>query len=85
MARIPTYAYRVIVQRKPVGSNPPQIETHNYTDLPGAMVYRAIALSKHTTRRVEVCLVLDESTPDYQHSADTIYRNGKPVNGHGLR
>lgn len=76
MARIPTYAYRVIVQRKPVGANPPQIETHNYTDLPGAMAYRAIALSKHTTRRVEVCLVLDESTPDHRTSADVIRSNG---------
>lgn len=83
MARVPAYPYRVIVYRKPIGANAPQIENHNYTDLPGAMTYRGIALSKHTTKRVETVMVLDESTPDHQHSADKVYQNGVPVRLNG--
>jgi hypothetical protein len=78
MARVPAYPYRVVVYRKPIGANPPQIENHNYTDLPGAIAYRSIALGKHTTKRVEVVMVLDESTPDHRDSVDF------PINGHRL-
>jgi hypothetical protein len=69
MARVPSLPFRVVTYRKPVGDNAPQIENHNWPDLPGAWAGRDIALRKHTTRRVEVLLVLDESTPDHRDGA----------------
>lgn len=69
MARVPALPYRVIVTRNPVGDRMPQIENHNYPDLPGAMTYRDIALRKMTTRKVEVVMVLDESTPAHRDGA----------------
>lgn len=83
MARIPALPYRVVVTRKPVGANQQQMENHNYPDLPSAMCYRDIALRKHTTRKVEVVMVLDESTP--AHSTGAVVFNHHPrggTNGH---
>lgn len=65
MARIPTYAYRVVVTRRAAGDTQ-QIETHNYTSLPGAWAYRDTALRRMGTRKVEVMMVLDESTPTHR-------------------
>jgi hypothetical protein len=39
-----------------------QTEQHNYTNLPGAMTYRDTALRQPNTKKVEVVLVLDETT-----------------------
>lgn len=69
MARIPKYPYRVVVTvdtggRKD-GRPVTRLEQHNYETLPGAMTYRLIALGKPRTRKVEVTLCLDESTPEH--------------------
>lgn len=67
MSRIPSYAYRVAVIKKPVGLvNSQQVENHNYTNLAGAIAYRDIALRRSNTKRVEVLMVLDESSPGHR-------------------
>jgi hypothetical protein len=62
MARVPPYPYRVIVWKK---SRSPftQLEQHNYSSLPGAWTHRDIALRRPNTRKVEITMVIDESTP----------------------
>jgi hypothetical protein len=65
MSRVPTYPFRVVVT-KMVGTNQQLIENHNYTSLAGAIAYREIALRKRMTKRVEVLMVLDESTPSHK-------------------
>lgn len=65
MSRIPSFPFRCVITRKPVGDNQPAIETHNYSNLAGAIAYRDIALRKQSTKRVEVVAVLDESTPGH--------------------
>jgi len=64
MARVPKYAYRVIVSKR-LGTNLTS-ESHNYETLPGAFAFRAIALNQQRTTRVEVLAVLDESTPAHR-------------------
>lgn len=64
MARIPKYAYRVVVIRR-LGETFTS-ESHNYETLPGAIAFRAIALGQRRTTRVEVLAVLDESTPTHR-------------------
>jgi hypothetical protein len=66
MARIPSYPYRVVVTKKPVGGQQPALEQHNYESLPGAWAYRDTALRRPNTRKVEILMVLDESTPDHK-------------------
>ena len=67
MARIPALPYRVVVHKKPMSSGAlPPVEQHNYSSLPGATSYRDTALRRPNTKRVEVILVLDESTPDHR-------------------
>lgn len=64
MSRVPSYPFRCIVHRKPMsGGAMPQPENHNYTNLAGAIAYRDIALRKGNTRKVEIVMVMDESTP----------------------
>jgi hypothetical protein len=70
MARIPRYPYRVVVTVKN-GQNGYRPENHNYENLVAAMSYRDIALQKPLTRRVEVMMVLDESTPSHCSGTDT--------------
>lgn len=65
MARVPKYAYRVVVSKR-LGTQL-TLESHNYETLPGAWAYREIALGQHRTARVEVMAVLDESTPNHRH------------------
>jgi hypothetical protein len=76
MARIPSLPFRVVVHKKPVGAAPPVPENHNYPDLPGAWAYRDIALRRPNTRKVEIVMVLDESTPDHHASAVQPNTNG---------
>lgn len=64
MARVPLYAYRVIVSKR-LGDKL-TIESHNYETLPGAWAYRDIALSQSRTTKVEIVVVLDESTPTHR-------------------
>lgn len=64
MARVPKYAYRVIVSKR-LGEKI-TLESHNYETLPGAWAYREIALGNQRTCRVEVMAVLDESTPSHR-------------------
>lgn len=66
MPRVPT-PFRVVVTTR-VGSDGSRqiIESHNYASLAGAITYRDIALKKRNTRRVEVLMVLDESTPSHR-------------------
>lgn len=66
MSRIPSYPFRVIVIKKSVGNAPPQTETHNYAGLAGAITYRDTALRRPNTKRVEIHVVIDESTPSYR-------------------
>lgn len=65
MARIPKYAYRVVVWSR-LGTKL-TTESHNYETLPGAWAYREIALAHQRTSRVEVMAVLDESTPNHRN------------------
>ena len=67
MAQIPKLAFRCFVTKKPLGQGgPPQFEQHNYENLPGAWAYRDIALKRPNTKKVEILLVIDESTPEYR-------------------
>lgn len=67
MARVPSHPFRVIVHKSNGnGSLIPNAEQHNYTSLPGAIAYRDIALCRPNTRKVEVVMVLDESTPTHR-------------------
>ena len=63
MARVPKYAFRVLVYLR-IGEHV-RMESHNYENLIGAMVYRDIAIRKPHTRKVEILAVLDESSPAY--------------------
>lgn len=64
MSRIPATAYRVIVYIR--AGERQWMESHNYTNLAGAIAYRNIALSKKFTRKVETLVVLDESSPSHK-------------------
>jgi hypothetical protein len=76
MARVPALPYRVTVTVK-VGTGI-RIENHNSPDLPGAWAARDIALRKPHTKKVEVTIILDESTPDHR---DGELNNRKIGNG----
>lgn len=76
MARIPPHPYRVVVHKKSVnGGTQPPLEQHNYETLPGAIAYRGIALRRPNTRKVEIMLVIDESTPDQQDEPERQIRS----------
>lgn len=64
MARVPSLPYRTIVTKKAVNGIP-QFEQHNYESLPGAWAYRDTALRRPNTKKVEIVMVLDESTPGH--------------------
>lgn len=67
MSRIPSYPYRCVVHRKPLSPGSyPVPENHNYVNLAGAIAYRDIALRKQSTRKVEILMVMDESTPSHR-------------------
>jgi hypothetical protein len=72
MARVPKYAYRVVVSKR-LGQNISR-ESHNYETLPGAWAYRDIALGQQLTTKVEVLAVLDESTPSHRDEGITNHR-----------
>lgn len=63
MSRIPNFPFRCIVTKKAVGTAQPQQENHNYTNFAGAVAYREIALRKQNTKKVEIVMVMDETTP----------------------
>lgn len=63
MSRIPLYAYRVVVHVEIAGGKRRQ-EQHNYNTFAGAVAYREIALRKRFTRKVEVLMVIDETTKE---------------------
>src|SRR5262252_7679297 len=64
MARVPKYCYRVLTTKR-LGTQQ-TLESHNFETLPGAIAFREIALGKERTVRVEVVMVLDESTPSHR-------------------
>ena len=68
MARVPSLPFRVIVSKRTgIGTAAGlSFETHDYPDLPGAWSYRDTALRRPNTRKVEIVMVLDESTPDHR-------------------
>jgi hypothetical protein len=74
MSRMPALPYRVMVTVR-VGTGL-RVENHNYPDLAGAWAYRDIALRKQHTKKVEVSLIIDESTPSHREGAVV------PFNGH---
>lgn len=64
MSRIPPKAaFRVIVYVR--AGERQHLESHNYDNLAGAIAYRNIALTKRWTRKVEVTMVIDESSPSH--------------------
>lgn len=91
MARVPRYPYRVIVAKR-IG-DALQLEQYNEENLIGAMVRRTAELTKARVTRVEICMVLDESTPAHAADESTRYArsdrralprpgvNGASVNG----
>ena len=70
MSRIPSFPFRVMVTKKPMHGSTvlPPIENHNYESLAGAISYRDTALCRPNTRKVEVVMVLDETTPSTNRS-----------------
>lgn len=64
MSRIPSFPFRVVVYIR--AGEKQWIETHNYGNLAGAMTFRDIALRKQFTKKVEVTVVVDESTPSHR-------------------
>lgn len=68
MSRIPNFPFRCIVYKKPMAGSQhvPPAENHNYANLAGAIAYRAIALRRPQTKRVEVIMVMDESSPGHE-------------------
>jgi hypothetical protein len=67
MSRVPSLPFRTVVFKSPMrgSQNHPPPENHNYANLAGAIAYRDIALRRPNTRRVEVVMILDESTPSH--------------------
>ena len=61
MALVPKCPFRVNLYSR-LGDHL-RIEHHNYETLRGAMSYRDALLTRPRTTRVEVLMVLDESTP----------------------
>jgi hypothetical protein len=61
MALVPKCPFRVNLYSR-LGDHL-RIEHHNYETLRGAMSYRDVLLTRPRTTRVEVLMVLDESTP----------------------
>jgi hypothetical protein len=80
MARVPPLPYRVTVTIK-VGESV-RFENHNSPDLPGAWTMRDNALRKPHTKKVEVTMILDESTPDHQTSAVVKANGASPFRRH---
>lgn len=68
MSRVPSLPFRCTVFKKPMATSSqlhPVPENHNYANLAGAIAYRDIALRRPNTRKVEITMVLDESTPSH--------------------
>jgi hypothetical protein len=63
MSRIGKYPYRVIIFS--ALGNELKMETHNYENFAAACSFREIALRRPRTKKVEVVIVLDESTPSH--------------------
>jgi hypothetical protein len=63
VARVPKYPFRVVMHYK-LGDRLVR-EQHNYENLAGAIAFREIALRKPRTVKIEVMVVLDESTPSH--------------------
>jgi len=75
MARVPNTPYRVLVTKR--NGDKLNVETYNEENLVGAMTRRDGELRKERVTRVEVCMVLDESTPNHALDESTRYlRNG---------
>ena len=68
MALVPKCPFRVNLYSR-LGDHL-RMEHHNYETLPGAMSYRDALLTRPRTTRVEVLMVLDESTPTHKEPAD---------------
>jgi len=68
MALVPKCPFRVNLYSR-LGDHL-RIEHHNYETLRGAMSYRDALLTRPRTTRVEVLMVLDESTPTHKEPAD---------------
>ena len=85
MSRIPSYAFRVMVYRRTAGD--PYVEHHNHKELAGAIAGRDIALRKRNTIKVEVMMVIDETTPDRhaQHQQEVADRLAQPPIPRGSR
>lgn len=74
-SRVPALPYRVVVTVR-VGTGI-RVENHNYPDLPGAWAYRDTALRKPQTKKVELSLIIDESTPTHRDSAVVAFNGHK--------
>lgn len=74
MSRVPRYPFRVLVTRTPIEGKQ-QTESHNYTSLAGAIAYRDTALRKPHTKKVDVCMVIDETTPSTCNNIEVEHLN----------
>jgi hypothetical protein len=63
MARVPKYAFRVVLMA--VAAEGTRQENHNFETLVAAMTARDMYLRQRRTKKVELWMVLDESTPSH--------------------
>lgn len=78
MSRVPAYPFRCIVTRKLrdlSGIACQTIEQHNYATLAGAWDYRNIMLARSDTYKVEIIMVIDESTPTHHRNETQAIRS----------
>jgi len=68
MALVPKCPFRVNLYSR-LGDHL-RMEQHKHETLRGAMSYRDALLTRPRTTRVEVLMVLDESTPTHKEPAD---------------
>lgn len=70
MAQVPKYPFRVITT-KHLGDRL-TTEQKNYETLPAAMSWRDIVLGKARVKKVEIVMVIDESTPSHRDPLELV-------------
>lgn len=84
MARIPNFPFRVIVTQR-LGATQQQT-SYNEENIVGAMARRDMELRRDRTKRVQIVLIIDESTPDHHLDESTRYqRNANRMTLNGAR
>lgn len=65
MSRVPSCPFRCIVTRQ-IANGEQKTEQHNHATLVEAWADREVRLQKTSTKKVEVVMVIDESTPAHR-------------------